>query len=47
MLACAHINLLSMLQRFDAEEAVRVQATDIIYVKKTSGCQVIRGQKDM
>ena len=32
MLAYAHINLLSMLQRFTAEEAVRV-ATDSLYVK--------------
>ena len=33
MLAYAHINLLSMLIRFDSTEAVRV-ATDSIYVKK-------------
>ena len=35
MLAYAHINLLSMLQRFTSEEAVRV-ATDSIYVQKTA-----------
>jgi hypothetical protein len=35
MLAYAHINLLSMLSRFDSEEAVRV-ATDSIDVKKTA-----------
>ena len=35
MLAYAHINLLSMLQRFDQDEAVRV-ATDSLYIKKTS-----------
>ena len=35
MLAYAHINLLSMLSRFDPEEAVRV-ATDSIYVQKTA-----------
>ena len=35
MLAYAHINLLSMLQRFEPEDAVRV-ATDSIYVKKSA-----------
>lgn len=35
MLAYAHINLLSMLQRLTPDEAVRV-ATDSIYVKKTA-----------
>ena len=35
MLAYAHINLLSMLSRFEPEEAVRV-ATDSIYVHKTA-----------
>ena len=35
MLAYAHINLLSMLSRFEPDEAVRV-ATDSIYVKKTA-----------
>ena len=35
MLAYAHINLLSMLQRFSADEAVRVP-TDSIYVKKAA-----------
>ena len=35
MLAYAHINLLSMLSRFEPEEAVRV-ATDSIYVQKTA-----------
>ena len=34
MLAYAHINLLSMLQRFEPEEAVRV-APDSIYVRKS------------
>jgi hypothetical protein len=34
MLAYAHINLVSMLQHFAPEEAVRV-ATDSIYVQKT------------
>ena len=35
MLAYAHINLLSMLQRFEPDEAVRV-ATDSIYVQKSA-----------
>ncbi|MEW8652543.1 MAG: AAA family ATPase [Candidatus Thiodiazotropha sp.] len=35
MLAYAHINLLSMLQRFEPEDAVRV-ATDSIYVRKSA-----------
>ena len=35
MLAYAHINLLSMLQRFEPDEVVRV-ATDSIYVGKTA-----------
>ena len=35
MLAYAHINLLSMLQRFEPDEAVRV-ATDSIYVRKAA-----------
>ena len=35
MLAYAHINLLSMLQRFEPDEAVRV-ATDSIYVQTTA-----------
>ena len=35
MLAYAHINLLSMLSRFDPEEAILV-ATDGIYVQKTA-----------
>ena len=35
MLACAHINLISMLRRFRLEEAVRV-ATDSIYILKTA-----------
>ena len=39
MLAYAHINLLSMLQRFEPDEAVRV-ATDSIYVKKTALCKL-------
>ncbi|MEW8689131.1 MAG: hypothetical protein AB2556_25195 [Candidatus Thiodiazotropha sp.] len=34
MLAYAHINLLSMLRRFEPEEAVRV-ATDSLYIRKT------------
>ena len=38
MLAYTHINLLSMLSRFEPEEAVRV-ATDSIYVKKTAQAQ--------
>ena len=37
MLVYAHINLLSMLSRFEPDEAVRV-ATDSIYVKKTALC---------
>ena len=39
MLAYAHINPLSMLQRFEPDEAVRV-ATDSIYVKKTAFCKL-------
>ena len=39
MLAYAHINLLSMLSRFEPDEAVRV-ATDSIYVKKTALCKL-------
>ena len=39
MLACAHINLLSMLSRFEPDEAVRV-ATDSIYVKKKALCKL-------
>ena len=39
MLAYAHINLLSMLSRFETDEAVRV-ATDSIYVKKTVLCKL-------
>ena len=35
MLAYAHINLLSMLQRFKPDEAVRV-ATDSLYVRKSA-----------
>ncbi|MEW8688559.1 MAG: hypothetical protein AB2556_22325 [Candidatus Thiodiazotropha sp.] len=35
MLAYAHINILSMLRRFEPEEAVRV-ATDSIYIRKTA-----------
>ena len=35
MLAYAHINLLSMLQSFEPDEAVRV-ATDSIYVQKSA-----------
>ena len=35
MLAYAHINVLSMLQRFEPDEAVRV-ATDSIYVQKSA-----------
>ena len=35
MLACAHVNLLSMLSRFTPDEAVRV-ATDSIYIQKTA-----------
>ena len=35
MIAYAHINLLTMLSRFDPDEAVRV-ATDSIYVQKTA-----------
>ena len=35
MLAYAHINLLSMLQRFEPEDTVRV-ATDSIYVRKSA-----------
>ena len=39
MLAYAHINLLSMLSRFEPDEAVRV-ATDSIYVKKMALCKL-------
>ena len=39
MLAYAHISLLSMLSRFEPDEAVRV-ATDSIYVKKTALCKL-------
>ncbi|MEW8689103.1 MAG: hypothetical protein AB2556_25055, partial [Candidatus Thiodiazotropha sp.] len=39
MLAYAHINLISMLSRFEPNEAVRV-ATDSIYVKKTTLCKL-------
>ena len=39
MLAYAHINLLSMLPRFEPDKAVRV-ATDSIYVKKTALCKL-------
>ncbi|MEW8686688.1 MAG: hypothetical protein AB2556_12815, partial [Candidatus Thiodiazotropha sp.] len=35
MLAYAHINLLSMLRRFEPEKAVRV-ATDSLYIRKTA-----------
>ena len=36
---CPHLNLLSMLSRFEPDEAVRV-ATDSIYVKKTALCKL-------
>ena len=39
MLAYADINLLSMLSRFEPDEAVRV-ATDSIYVKKMALCKL-------
>ena len=39
ILAYAHINLLSMLSRFEPDEAVRV-ATDSIYVKTTALCKL-------
>ena len=39
MLAYAHINLLSMLSRFEPDEAVRL-ATDSICVKKTALCKL-------
>ena len=39
MLAYAHINLLSMLSRFEPDEAIRA-ATDSIYVKKTAFCKL-------
>ncbi|MEW8688986.1 MAG: hypothetical protein AB2556_24470, partial [Candidatus Thiodiazotropha sp.] len=39
MLTYAHINLISMLSRFEPDEAVRV-ATDSIYVKKTVLCKL-------
>ncbi|MEW8689080.1 MAG: hypothetical protein AB2556_24940 [Candidatus Thiodiazotropha sp.] len=35
MLAYAHINLLSMLQRFEPDDVVRV-ATDSLYIRKTA-----------
>ena len=35
MLAYAHINLLSMLERFEPVDAVRI-ATDSIYVRKSA-----------
>ena len=43
MLAYADINILSMLSRFEPDEAVRV-ATDSIYVKKTALCMLERSR---